>query len=204
MPLHAPTMRGVAIIVLVLGSVSHTRSADAGCQVWNGCVHRVEKRLTEFRTRAQQYIDLSNKCVDVINEERSKVALYHPACLDAQSALNGLHNPNDDDDEAVHMTADDRLLVYAVQKQVWTVRNSASSYETPAERETEHEVAAQRLADTQAEEARSHARGAAIIGALAAGAEQSANQQAARPPNYTCFTQQAPYGGGGTTTCLSH
>jgi hypothetical protein len=200
----APMMRGAAIAVLALVCISATRAADAGCQVWNGCMHRVEKRLTEFRTRAQQYMDLSKKCIDVVSQEQSKVALYHPACLDAQSALNGLHNPNDDEDEAAHMTAEDRLLVYAVQKQVWTVRNLASSYETPAERETEHEVAAQRLADTQAEEARSHARGAAIIGALAAGAEQAANQQAARPPNYTCFTQQAPYGGGGTTTCLPH
>jgi hypothetical protein len=180
-------------------------TADASCQVWNGCMWRTSKHLAEYRELGKTYVDLSQKCIDALNRERSIVALQYSVCIDAESYGKRVQNLLDDGDVRDHLTADDKTLHDGVIKNGYTIVSLASEYQTPAEREAARETAEQKLMDARADEARSAERRAAIAGALAAGAQglaNSANQQAARPANYTCFSQPGP--GGATTTCLTH
>ncbi len=162
---------------------------------------RVAKHLAEFRGLAKTYVDLSQKCIDALNGERSIVALQYSVCIDAESYGKRVQNLLNDVDVQDQLTADDKALRDGIVKNAYTIVSLANEYRTP----TERQAAEQRLMDARADEARSAERRAAIVGALAAGAQaaaNSANQQAAPPPNYTCFTQ--PGLGGATTTCLTH
>jgi hypothetical protein len=166
---------------------------------------RVAKHLAEFRELGKTYVDLSQKCIDALNRERSIVALQYSVCIDAESYAKRVQNWLDDEDVRDQLTADDKTLRDGIVKNGYIIVSLANEYKTPTEREAARETAEQKLMDARADEARSAERRAAIVGALAAGAQgmaNSANQQAARPPNYTCFTQPGP--GGATTTCLTH
>jgi hypothetical protein len=194
----------IAIAASLLGA---TQVADAGCQRWNGCMWRTEKKLAELRSLGSAYIGLTQKCIDALNAEQSIVALRYFACMDAATYGQKVQEILSDGDVQDHLTADDKILHDEIVKNSYAIARLAQQYETPAEREANRQAAEQKLADARAEEAHSAARRAAIIGALAAGAEGAANatnQQAARPPSYTCFTQAAPGGAGGSTTCLPH
>jgi hypothetical protein len=198
MRLDAFIKRWVRPIAFVASACCTIGTADASCHVWNGCMGRVAKHLAEFRELGKTWVDLSQKCIDALNGERSIVALQYSVCIDAESYGKRVQNLLDDEDVRDQLTADDKTLRDGVVKNGYTIVSLANEYKTPAEREAARETAE----DARADEARSAERRAAIVGALAAGAQGMANQQAARPPNYTCFTQPGP--GGATTTCLTH
>ena len=167
-------------------------------------MRRTAKHLAEFRELGKTYVDFSQKCIDALNGERSIVALQYSVCLDAESYGKRVRILLDDEDVRDQLTADDKSLRDGIVKNGYTIVSLANEYKTPTEREAAREAAEQKLMDARADEARSAERRAAILGALAAGAQGVANgpQQAAPPPNYTCFTQPGP--GGATTTCLTH
>lgn len=146
--------------------------AHAGCQVWNGCMHRVAKHLVEFRELARSYIDVSQKCIYTLNRTRSVVALQYSACIDAESYRKRVQDILDDGDVRDHLTADDKALRDGVVQNLYNIVTLANEYETPAEREAAREAAEQKLVDARAEAARSEERTAIIVGALAAGAQQ--------------------------------
>ncbi len=180
-------------------------TANAACHEWNGCKRRVAKHLAEFRQLSAHYIDASQKCVDALNQLKSKSALNTTSeCRDSGRYKKSIDDILDDGDVMNQLTDDDAALWHRINNYSFDIEALASRYETPAEREADVEKSLDATYAEEQKEERSERRDSsssfwrAVVNGVATA--PPLQPPTIRPPVLTTC-QAVPFGNG--VSCMT-